>query len=143
MPATALSRADLRSFLRESWRYGLASALALAADIAVYLALLRLAGVHYLVAAPLGFLVGLAAIYVLSARWAFSVRRYGDARIEFALFALIGLEQAATHKAAIHAGVTGLALSPEMAKLASAALVFCFNFSARKFLLFTRYGGGA
>jgi putative flippase GtrA len=143
MPATALSRAELRAFLRESWRYGLASALALAADVAVYVALLRLGGVHYLLAAPLGFLIGLGTIYFLSARWAFSVRRYADARVEFALFALIGLAGLALNQAAIYAGVTRLALSPEAAKLVSAALVFCFNFSARKLLLFTRYGGGA
>ena len=39
----------------------------------------------------------------------------------------------------IYAGVEQFALAPEQAKIPSAALVFCFNFAARKLLLFTRY----
>ena len=129
MRARALSRAEALLILREGSRYLVASAIALAVDVAAYVALMRLAGVHYLVAAPIGFSCGLVAIYLLSARWAFAVRRYADRRVEFGLFAAIGL--------------AGLALSPEAAKLLSAMLVFCFNFSARKLMLFTRQGSRA
>jgi len=136
-------RAEALAVLREGSRYLAASAAALAIDIAVYLALMRIAGVHYLVAAPAGFACGLVTIYFLSARWAFAVRRYADRRLEFAVFAAIGLAGLLLNQAVIHAGVTDLALSPEAAKLLSALVVFGFNFSARKFMLFSRYGGRA
>ena len=136
-------RAEALALLREGSRYLVASAAALAVDIAVYLALMHLAGVHYLVAAPAGFTCGLVAIYFLSARWAFTVRRYADRRLEFALFTAIGLAGLLLNQAVIYAGVTGLALSPEAAKLLSALAVFGFNFSARKLMLFSRQGGSA
>lgn len=143
MRAKALSRAEALLILREGSRYLVASASALAVDVAVYVALMHLAGVHYLVAAPIGFGCGLATIYVLSARWAFTVRRYDDRRVEFGLFTIIGLAGLALNQGAIHAGVESLALSPEAAKLLSALFVFCFNFSARKLMLFTRQGSRA
>jgi len=129
----------LRGFAHESARYLGASALALAVDIGVYSALIRLAGVYYLVAAPIGFALGLATIYALSVRWVFSHRRLTDARTEFALFALLGLAGLAINQGMVYAGVEWLALGYEPAKLVSAGVVFCFNFGSRKLLLFTRY----
>ncbi len=129
----------LRGAADEGARYFAASALALAVDFGVYSGLIRLAGVHYLAAAPVGFAVGLATIYVLSIRWVFRQRRLKDARAEFALFALIGLAGMGLNQAAVYGGVELMALSYELAKLVSAGLVFCFNFASRKLLLFTRY----
>ena len=147
MRARPFSRVELSALAREGARYAIASAIALALDFGLYAGLIRLAGVHYLAAAPAGFLLGLAAVYLLSAHWAFAVRRYDDARVEFAVFAAIGGAGLLLNQAVIHAGVDAADLSPEAAKLVSAALVFGFNFSARKLLLFSRYrqdgGGGA
>lgn len=143
MRARAFSLAELTALAREGARYAIASAIALALDFALYAGLIRLAGVHYLVAAPAGFMLGLVTIYLLSAHWAFAARRYDDARVEFAVFAAIGGAGLLLNQAVIYAGVSGAELSPEAAKLVSAALVFTFNFSARKLLLFTRPGGGA
>ena len=124
--------------MREGLRYVAAAALALAVDFGTYVGLIRLASVHYLVAAPIGFMLGLVAIYVLSVRWVFAVRRLADARVEFAIFALIGVAGLGLNQAVIYAGVELLALSPELAKVLSAGTVFCFNFGLRKVLLFTR-----
>ena len=128
-----------RNVADEGLRYLAASALALGIDFGVYSGLIRLAAVHYLVAAPIGFGLGLATIYVLSVRWVFGQRRLADARAEFALFALIGLAGMALNQLVVYAGVDRLALSYELAKLVSAAIVFGFNFILRKSLLFTRY----
>jgi putative flippase GtrA len=91
------------------------------------------------VAAPIGFALGLATIYVLSVRWVFRVRRFADARAEFAIFALIGVAGLLLNQAVLYAGVELMALTPEVAKVVSAGIVFCFNFALRKLLLFTRY----
>jgi putative flippase GtrA len=129
----------VRNVLGEGTRYVTASAAALAVDFSVYTGLVRLASVDYLIAAPLGFALGLATIYLLSVRWVFGARRLADARLEFAVFASIGLAGMALNQLVIYLGVEAWALSFEAAKLVSAGVVFCFNFALRKLLLFTRY----
>lgn len=138
MARGALSAKALAGIAGEGSRYLAASALALAIDFTTYVALIRLAGVPYLVAAPIGFALGLAAIYALSVRWVFARRRLADARVEFVVFASIGIAGMALNQAVIFAAVEWLALSYEPAKMVSAAAVFCFNFGLRKLLLFTR-----
>jgi len=122
----------------EGFRYLVASAFALAIDFGLYVALIRLAGVHYLIAAPLGFACGLAAVYLFSVRWVFRYRRLADRRAEFALFALVGLIGMALNQGIIYTAVQWMPGSYELAKLISAGMVFCFNFISRKLLLFTR-----
>jgi putative flippase GtrA len=138
MARETLSAKALFGFAGEGSRYLAASALALAIDFTVYVALIRLGDVAYLVAAPIGFALGLAAVYALSVRWVFRHRRLADARVEFLVFASIGLAGIALNQAAIYAGVERFSLSYELAKMASATVVFCFNFGLRKLLLFTR-----
>ena len=128
-----------RGALGEGVRYFGASALALAIDMATYSGLIRIAGVHYLLAAPVGFAIGLALIYLLSVRWVFAERRLTNPWSEFAVFALIGLAGMGINELVIYAGVDLFALGYETAKLSSAAVVFCFNFASRKLLLFTHY----
>jgi putative flippase GtrA len=135
----AARTAAFRGVLGEGARYFLASALALGVDFGLYVALIRLADVQYLLAAPIAFGLGLATIYALSIRWVFGQRRLADTRIEFAIFASIGIAGMALNQLVIYVGVELLSLAYEPAKLASAAVVFCFNFAARKLLLFTRY----
>jgi putative flippase GtrA len=137
--AVAASGGVYADVVREGARYLAASAIALGVDAGTYLALIRLAGTDYLVAAPIGFLLGLAAIYLLSTRWVFRRRRLSDARVEFAIFASIGVLGLCMNQFVIYAGVERLALSHEIAKLASVGLVFAFNFISRKLLLFTRF----
>ena len=123
----------------ESVRYLAASTLALAVDFGLYSGLIRLAGVDYLVAAPIGFAAGLATIYAVSIRWVFRHRRLQSAHAEFALFAMIGLAGMALNQGVVWASVEKLQLSYELAKVLSAGTVFGFNFVSRKLLLFTRY----
>jgi putative flippase GtrA len=129
----------LQVFAQEGARYFVASAVGLGIDLAIYSGLIRLAGVYYLVAAPIAMLIGLTAVYVLSVRWVFRHRRLQDARAEFVLFAAIGLAGLVINQGMVYAGVEWLALDYEPAKLLSAGASFCFNYGARKLLLFTRY----
>lgn len=131
----------LRRVAGEGLRYVAAGGIAFAVDFALYVSLIRAAEVGYLVAAPIGFAAGLAAIYGLSVRWVFQDRRVSDRRLEFALFAVVGIAGMALNQLVVYSGVDGAGLSYEAAKLASAALVFCFNFGARKILLFSRPQG--
>ena len=128
-----------RGAVGEGVCYLAASAVALAIDFGTYTGLIRLAGLHYLVAAPIGFALGLATVYVLSVWWVFKERRLVDWRAEFALFALIGLAGMALNQLVIYGSMQLLTDSPEIAKIISAGMVFSFNFASRKLLLFTRY----
>jgi putative flippase GtrA len=123
----------------EGARYFGASAAALLIDFGVYAGLIRFAGVNYLVAAPIGFALGLATVYLLSIRWVFRHRRVSDRRAEFALFAVIGLAGMALNQGIIYAVVEVMPGAYEIAKAVSAGTVFWFNFAARKLLLFTRF----
>jgi putative flippase GtrA len=129
---------NLRPVAGEGIRYLAASALALGVDFGLYVALIRLAEVNYLAAAPIGFACGLAAVYLLSVGWVFGYRRLADRRAEFAVFAAIGLVGMAINQGIIYATIQWMPGSYEIAKLISAGMVFCFNFMARKLLLFTR-----
>lgn len=137
--SAGLQSISLRSLATEGTRYLLASAVAFAIDFAAYVGLIRLAGWHYLLAAPAGFALGLLAVYVLSVRWVFRVRRLQNARVEFAIFAAIGVLGMGVNEAVIYVAVEHARLSYELAKAASAAVVFAINFALRKALLFTRY----
>jgi putative flippase GtrA len=128
----------LRQAAGEGARYTAAAAAALAVDFGAYAGLIRIGDVPYLLAAPAGFVLGLATIYFLSVRWVFGARRFGDARVEFAIFAAIGLAGLALNQLVLYAAVEGARLSYEAAKIVSAGIVFCFNFGLRKLLLFTR-----
>lgn len=129
--------AALRIAAGEGARYLVVSALALSVDFGAYVALIRLAGVHYLLAAPIGFVLGLAVSYTLSVGWVFRNRRLADPRMEFLIFAVLGIGGVALNQLIIYCGVESLGLSYEAAKIASASVVFCFNFVSRKLLLFT------
>lgn len=128
----------LRELAGESGRYAFASAIAFALDFGTYVLLIRLAGIPYLVAAPLGFALGLASIYALSVRWVFLRRRLSDRRVEFLAFGAIGIAGMALNQGILYAAVEWLSLSYIVAKFVSAGVVFSFNFGSRKLLLFTR-----
>lgn len=137
---TRLGKRTLQGLAAEGARYTAASAAAFAVDFAAYVALIRLGAWHYLVAAPVGFALGLALVYWLSVRWVFSARRVADARVEFGIFAGIGLLGMALNEGVLYAGVAQAGLSYELAKVVSAAAVFSTNFVLRKLVLFTACG---
>ena len=103
-------RSKLAALLRHDIaRYFVASLVALAADVATLSASLRLLHLELAWSASLGFIVGAAVAYLLSIRWVFRQRAFGDApTLEFLTFVGIGV----------------------------AGLTFAFNYVVRKSLLF-------
>ena len=124
-----------RQALVELARYFVASAVALGVDTGLYALGLRL-HLDYQLAAILGFLGGLSVAYLISVRWAFRTRSLGDARIEFAVFAGIGVLGLLLTEALLWLQIDVLHLGPLAAKLVAACGVFLFNFGARKCVLF-------
>jgi putative flippase GtrA len=127
----------MRALLEQLVRYGLVSAVALAVDWGLMVALTEKLHLHYLVSAAAGFAAGVAVAYTLSILFVFGERRVSDPRAEFALFLLIGLVGLAANQALLHLAVEGAGLHYALAKAPVAAAVFLLNFALRKTLLFT------
>lgn len=130
LTATEWARHDLP-------RYFAASLLALAADMATLSACLRLLGLGLAWSATLGFVVGAVVAYVLSIRWVFRERAFGNApAFEFLSFVAIGIAGLGITQLVLWIGVTEFRLLPEAVKLAAAGITFAFNYLVRRTLLF-------
>src|SRR5580692_4939024 len=81
----------MNNLVTEAAKYAAASAVALAADAGLLLALTRYGGWNYLLAAVVSFLAGAAVAYALSVKFVFSAHRLRRRELEFVSFVLIGL----------------------------------------------------
>lgn len=121
--------------LRELGLYGLASAAALAVDWGLLLALTGL-GLNYLVATAIGFGAGIGVTYLLSVSVVFRHRPIADRRREFMGFMGVGIAGLILTQLLMALWVERLAMAPGLAKIPTAGLVFIFNFTVRRALLF-------
>ena len=121
--------------LRELGLYGLASAAALAVDWGLLL-VLHGAGVNYLIATAVGFSAGIAVTYMLSVSVVFRHRPVADRRREFVGFLGVGLAGLVLTQGLMALWVEALRMSPGLAKIPTAGIVFMFNFTVRRALLF-------
>ena len=127
----------MRHFVREVALYSAASGLALAVDIGLLFVLVEFAGWHYLVAATVGFLAGTAVVYSVSISAIFRHRRVQDRRIEFGVFAAIGILGLLVNLAVLKIAVGGLGAHYLAGKMASILFTFSLNFGLRRTLLFS------
>jgi len=121
--------------LRELLLYGMASALALGVDWGLLLLLTRF-GVNYLVASATGFASGIGVTYLLSVSVVFRHRPIVDRRREFIGFFGVGLAGLALTQGLMALWVEMFRMSPGLAKIPTAGIVFVFNFAVRRALLF-------
>jgi len=121
----------------EFFRYGLASAGALALDFGILVAAVEWFGLHYLTGAVLGFLAGIVFIYVVSVTWVFSHRSVQNRRLEFFIFLTIGVTGLILNAGIMWTGTEMAGLAYQISKLVSVIIVFLFNFTMRKALLFS------
>lgn len=120
----------------EIWRYALVSAAALAVDYGAFAVVVAIDAQSYLIANVLGYVTGVTTAYIGSVKFVFSIRRYDNRAIEFALFAVAGLGGLAIGTAVLAAGIEWQHLDPRVAKLFAIVASFTFNFSVRRALLF-------
>jgi putative flippase GtrA len=128
---------DLRRLLSEAVRYGLVSAVALAADMSVLRGLVNWAGWHYLLASVVAFSVGATVAYVLSVRFVFPVRKVHSPSLEFVSFVSLGLAGLVVNAATLFVAISVVGVGLITAKLLAAGCTFATNFTLRRQLLFT------
>lgn len=124
---------------QEFVRYIGVGGVAFIADFAL-LSILALAGMHYLVAAMLAFMLGTWVNYQLSVRWVFVYRAIETRSTEFGLFLLVGVMTLGVSLALMALLVESLAMHVLIAKCVTTAFTLGANFAARRALLFTRWG---
>jgi putative flippase GtrA len=133
---------QLQALGRQLIRYVAAGGVAFVADFATLVAAVQLLHLHYLVAATLGFLVGVAVCYVLSLRWAFAEHSYQNRKLEIVLFAAIGVIGVMLNNFVMWGLVEFVQVSYAAAKVVAAAFVLVFNFAARRSMLFSKRSSG-
>lgn len=126
-----------RTVWREFQRYFLVGGFAFLVDGAVLAGSVELLGVHYLVGATAGFVVGALVNYWLSVRWVFSERALSRQGLELGAFVLIGVVGLGLNDALIWFFTGWIGLYYLASKALAAALVFVYNFAVRRALLFT------
>ncbi len=111
--------------------------IAFVADAGV-LWLVSLTGLHYLICAALGFLLGVAVNYALSSRFIFFVRSPMGKSAEIAVFVLVSVVGLGLTEAFLWFFTETAGLHFLVSKCIATLLVFAWNFTARKLILYRK-----
>lgn len=129
---------NLRILFRQFSQYSLVGGLAFSIDFSALYVLTKYAGLHYLLSATAGFLLGLIANYLLCIKWIFDHRALKNRAHEFAVFSTIGIAGLILNNLIIFGFTEWAEIYYLHSKLIAAALILVFNFGLRKTLLFTK-----
>ena len=120
-------------------RYGFVGGVAFVADYASLYIFTEWLGVQYLVSAAIAFIIGLTFNYILSNLIVFTTHRLNNRWLEFSIFAIIGVIGLGLNEFIMYCACEMIGLHYMIAKLISTALVFFWNFFARKLTLFYKH----
>ena len=131
------------------FRYLFVGGFAFVVDYGTLMLLVEVFGFNAKLAAVIAFILGLAVNYILSTLWIFKSSKIGNRLAVFAAFALIGVIGLGINELIIWffddiiAPRKPLSFIPEdkyylIGKLVSTAVVFIWNFAARKFIIFNK-----
>ncbi len=118
------------------FRYTFVAGVALVADFSVLFCCTEFLGIHYLISAAFGFLVGLTTNYLLSVLWVFTNRNIQNRKMEFLFFALIGIVGLGLNEVFLWFFTEIVGFHYLISKIIATILGYFWNFGARKFLLF-------
>jgi putative flippase GtrA len=118
------------------FRYVFVGGIAFIVDIGSLFIFTEFFGIYYLISAAIAFILGLIANYFLSVNWVFNRRTLGNAKLEFGVFALIGIIGLFLNEIFIWFFTDYLQIYYLLSKIIAAAIILFWNFFARKFTLF-------
>lgn len=129
----------VRHFLgTEFFRYLISGSIAFICDFSVLVFSTEVLGVHYLYSNIAGYAVGLIVSYTINIKWVFDHRRFDDKQgREFAYFTFIVMAGLGISELVIWLATESIEFPYTWSKVISAFFVFLFNFTAKKWLLFT------
>lgn len=94
--------------------------------------------IHYLLSAGISFILGLIVNYSLSISWVFGSRNIHNGYIEFLIFLIIGVVGLGLNELFIWIFTEKLLLYYLISKILTAIIVYFWNFTARKIILFRK-----
>lgn len=124
------------STTKQFLRYAMVGAIAFAFDFGILYILTRFFGIPYIISATISFTVGLIVNYYLSLKFVFFERTYSNKTVEFTIFAVIGIIGLVLNDIFLWLITEKIGLFYLLSKIITTAIVFIWNFLARKFILF-------
>ena len=118
------------------FRYGFVGGTAFVVDYGSLFILTHFVGVPYLWSAAVAFILGLVTNYLLSITWVFRRNQTMKPWQEFLFFAVIGVVGLGFNELIMYVGTDLLRLHYMISKLVSTAIVFFWNFFARRYFVF-------
>lgn len=131
-----LFKDDTEKTMIQLFRYTFVGGAAFLVDIGSLYILTSFVGIYYLISAAIAFILGLIANYILSIGWVFNNRTLNSAKLEFGVFALIGVVGLGFNEVLIWFFTDYVHIFYLISKMIAAVLILFWNFFARKFTLF-------
>jgi len=122
--------------LIQLFRYTFVGCFAFLVDFGLLFFLKEYCGLHYLLSASLSFIIGLCVNYFISIYWVFTSPENKNRKLEFFYFGLIGVVGLGLNDLFMWLFTDKVAFHYLVSKIATAVLVYLWNFFARKYLLF-------
>ena len=120
-------------------RYGISGFTATVVDFAVLTILTEAFGERLLLVwTAIAFVSGLLISYLLSVNWVFDIRRLSSRTAEVSVYLLIGLVGLLLTEVLMWVFAHVIDLHYLISKVIASAIVFLWNFTAKKFILFRR-----
>jgi putative flippase GtrA len=119
------------------FKYVFVGGIAYCVDFGSLFFLTEVVKIHYLVSAAIAFILGLLTNYALSIFWVFSKRTLANKRTEFLVFSMIGLVGLGLNEVIIWFFTESMHFHYLISKIFSTVVVFIWNFTARKKILFS------
>lgn len=127
-----------KNVLLQFFRYAFVGGVATVADWAVFYILTDPLNVHYLISGVAAFVAGLSVNFLLSKKFVFSIEKNKhSSSTEFAVYAVIGVIGLLITEIIMYVMNTKLQIYFMIPKIIATAVVFVWNFAARKIVLYT------
>lgn len=120
------------------FRYLFAGGIAFLADVSILYLLTEYAHIHYLLSSLAGFSAGLTITYLMSTLWIFDEKSKNNKAVELTIFIIIGTIGLGLTSLFMWLFTSLLLLHYLFSKILTTAIVFIWNFVAKKQILFTK-----
>ena len=118
------------------FRYTFVGGISFVGDFSSLYIFTEIVGFHYLLSAAIAFAIGLTINYILSILWVFKTKSINNRLIEFLIFAVIGIVGLGLNELIIWYSTEKIKIFYLHSKLISTAIVYFWNFFARKYILY-------